>query len=141
LGCKRPRTTKELLDIATSHASGEEAVGAIFDRARGKAKWNEDTGKGTSNCSNKKKRSKQWSEGSLVAIAEHKGKKASTEGAPYHFEKMLEVPCPNHAYPIKHAYKDYGLINKFLSWGSKKGDGKKKPDPREMMPKRRRTPS
>jgi hypothetical protein len=58
LGCKRPRTTKELLDIATSHASGEEAVRAIFDRARGKAKWNEDTGKGTSNCSNKKKRSK-----------------------------------------------------------------------------------
>jgi hypothetical protein len=38
LGRKCPRTTKELLDIATSHTSGEEAIGAIFDRARDKAK-------------------------------------------------------------------------------------------------------
>ena len=30
LGRKGPRTTKELLDIATNHASSEEAVGAIF---------------------------------------------------------------------------------------------------------------
>jgi hypothetical protein len=26
----QPKTTKELLNIATRHASGEEAVGAIF---------------------------------------------------------------------------------------------------------------
>jgi hypothetical protein len=38
LGRKCPRTTRELLDIATSHALGEEAVGAIFDRSHGKAK-------------------------------------------------------------------------------------------------------
>jgi hypothetical protein len=38
LGCKSTRTTKELLGIAMSHASGQEAVGAIFDRAKGKAK-------------------------------------------------------------------------------------------------------
>jgi hypothetical protein len=31
-------TIKELLDIATSHASGEEAVGVIFECPRGKAK-------------------------------------------------------------------------------------------------------
>ena len=37
LGRKGSRTTKELLDIATSHASGEEAVGAIFDHPKGKA--------------------------------------------------------------------------------------------------------
>ena len=30
LGRRGPWTTKELLDIATSHASGEEAVRAIF---------------------------------------------------------------------------------------------------------------
>jgi hypothetical protein len=42
LGCKRPKTTKKLLNITTSHTSGEEAVGAIFDRARGKAKQDED---------------------------------------------------------------------------------------------------
>ena len=38
LGHKGLRTTKELLDIATSHASGEEAVGAIFDSPKGEAK-------------------------------------------------------------------------------------------------------
>jgi hypothetical protein len=30
LGLYQPKTTKELLDIATWHASGEEAVGATF---------------------------------------------------------------------------------------------------------------
>jgi hypothetical protein len=30
LGHKKPKTTKELLDIATRHAFDEEAVGAIF---------------------------------------------------------------------------------------------------------------
>ena len=34
LGRKGPRTTKELHDTGTSHASGEEAVGAIFDRLK-----------------------------------------------------------------------------------------------------------
>ena len=38
LGHKGPQTTKELLNIATSHALGEEAVGAIFDHLKGKAK-------------------------------------------------------------------------------------------------------
>jgi hypothetical protein len=30
LSCEQPETTKELLDIATRHASSEEAVGAAF---------------------------------------------------------------------------------------------------------------
>jgi hypothetical protein len=49
-------TTKELLDITTSHASGEEAVRAIFDRAHHKAKRDEDTDEGASNHSKMKKR-------------------------------------------------------------------------------------
>ena len=62
MGCKGPRTTKELLNIATNHALGEEAVGVIFDRLKGKAKRDEDAGEGASNCPNKKK-NKQWREG------------------------------------------------------------------------------
>jgi hypothetical protein len=38
LGCKGPHTTRELLDIATNFASGEEAVGAIFHDTKGKEK-------------------------------------------------------------------------------------------------------
>ena len=55
LGHKGPRTAKKLHDVTTSHASGEEAVGAIFDRLKGKAKQDEDASEGTSNCPNKKK--------------------------------------------------------------------------------------
>jgi hypothetical protein len=95
----------------------------IFDRARGKAKQDEDTDEGASNHSKKNKKNKPWSEDSLMVATERKGRKASAEGAPDHFEKMLEGPCPNHAYPVKHAYKDCGLMKKFLSGGSKKETG------------------
>jgi hypothetical protein len=56
LGCKHPRTTKELLNIATSHALGEEVVRAIFNRAQGKAKLDEVASEGASNRSKKKKK-------------------------------------------------------------------------------------
>ena len=56
LGRKGPRTTKELLDIATSHASGEEVVGAIFDCSDGKARRDEDAGEGASNRPAKRKK-------------------------------------------------------------------------------------
>ena len=31
LGCQKPRITRDLLDVATNHASSEEAVGAVFN--------------------------------------------------------------------------------------------------------------
>ena len=31
LGCYKPQTIGKLMEIASDHASGEEAVGAIFD--------------------------------------------------------------------------------------------------------------
>jgi hypothetical protein len=67
LGRKGLWTTKELLDITTSHALGEVVIGAIFDHPRGKPKQDEDADEGTSNHSNKKKKSKQRHGGSLVA--------------------------------------------------------------------------
>ena len=47
-------------------------VGAIFDRLKGKAKWDEDASKGASNRPTKKK-NKQRREGSLMATANRKG--------------------------------------------------------------------
>ena len=63
-----------------------------------------------------------------MATVERKGKKATAEGTPDHFEKMLEGSCLNHGYSIKHALKDCDLMRKFLARGSKKGDPKK-PNP------------
>ena len=129
LGHKGPWTTKELLDIATSHTSREEAVEAIFDRLEVKARRDEGTDEGTSNRSAKKKNKKQQHEDSLVAAADRKGGQNPTEGTPNHFEKLLEGSCPNHAFPIKHLLKDYGLMRKFLSGSSNKGEQGKEPAP------------
>lgn len=52
-------------------------------------------------------------ESELVAVAEppeKKGEKASID----YFEKMLDGPCPNHAFPAKHLYKDCSLVKKYL---------------------------
>ena len=38
LGCLKPQTTLDLLDVATNHTSSEEAVGAIFNGGWDKAK-------------------------------------------------------------------------------------------------------
>ena len=94
----------------------------IFDRPKGKAKRDEDVGKGTSNCPNKKK-NKQRHEGSLVATTDHKGGAGwkPAEGSPNHFEELLEGSCPNHAFLVKHLYKDCVLMKRFLSRGSNKG--------------------
>jgi len=123
LGHKGPRTTKELLDIMTRHALGEEAVGAIFYRSKGKARWDEDAGEGPSNRPNKK--NKQQHGGSLVATADHRRGRKPTKGTPNHFEKLLKGPCPNHAFPVKHLYKDCALMKQFMSSGSDKGNQRK----------------
>ena len=36
------------------------------------------------------------------------------QGQPDHFDKLMDSPCTNHAYPIKHLYKDYKLLKRFL---------------------------
>ena len=92
----------------------------IFDRLKGKAKWDKDTGEGASNRPNKKK-NKQCHESSLVATTDRKGGQKSTEGTLDHFKKLLKGPCPNHSFPIDHLYKDYDLLKQFLSRGFNKG--------------------
>ena len=64
-----------------------------------------------------------------MATADHKGGRKPTEGTPDHFEKLLEGPCLNHAFPVKHLYKDYVLMKRFLFGGSNKGEHRKEPKP------------
>jgi len=59
------------------------------------------------------------------------------EGTPNHFEKLLEGPCLNHAFPIKHMYKDYGLMKLFLSRGSNKGSTGRTPTRPQTTPRGR----
>ena len=98
----------------------------IFDCPKGKAKRDEDVGEGASNCPIKKK-NKQRREGSLMAATDRNRGRKPTEGALDHFEKLLEGPCLNHAFPVKHLYKDCALMKRFLSSGSNKGEHRKSP--------------
>jgi len=78
IGCKNPRSAKELLDIATRHASGDDAVGAIFTGStdKGKAKRDEEAAGGSSSRPAKKNKKdvkgKRKGGGELVAAAEKK---------------------------------------------------------------------
>ena len=64
-----------------------------------------------------------------MVAADRKGGRKPTKGTPNHFEKLLEGPCPNHAFPVKHLYKDSGLMKRFLSRGSNKGEHRGDPKP------------
>ena len=64
-----------------------------------------------------------------MATTDHKGDRKPAKGTSNHFKKLLEGPCPNHAFPVKHLYKDYALMKRFLPGGSNKGEHRKDPDP------------
>ena len=77
LGCLKPRTTRDLLDIATNHASDEEAVGAIFGGGRDKLKakrMDPDEGPSTQRGKKNKKDRRRSGSPALVAAANRAGK-------------------------------------------------------------------
>ena len=77
LGCLKPHTTHDLLDVATNHASGEEAVGVVFrgGRDKGKAKRADlDEGPSTQRGKKNKKDRRRSDNTALIAIADRMGK-------------------------------------------------------------------
>ena len=91
-----PTTASALLDIATSFASGEEAVGAIFPNNNAKGKWSDETPKAsTSRPAQKKKKGRQGKrealEAGLVVAADRKNPRGLGL-----FDNMLKRPCPYH---------------------------------------------
>ena len=45
----------------------------------------------------------------MVTIADH-ADKLPQQGLPNHFNKLMDSPCTNNAYPVKHLYKDCELV-------------------------------
>ena len=64
-----------------------------------------------------------------MAAADCRGGQKPMEGTLNHFEMLLEGPCPNHAFSVKHLYKDCDHMKQFLSGGSNKGEHGKDPNP------------
>jgi hypothetical protein len=107
-----PCTTRELLDIASNHADGEEAVAATLNIPQGMGKQVVDHGEGTSSCFKKKKKNdKRCRDDNFVAAMERKvSRPKGNQGKPApsrdHFEKLLDASCPHHEVPIKHTLRE-----------------------------------
>lgn len=89
-GLTHPRTARELLDIATSNASSEEAVDTLCTRipASNKGKWkrSDQVGEGSSDPPSKKKNKfRQGGSDPLVAAADRKGRKPLAKVVPNQF--------------------------------------------------------
>ena len=63
-----------------------------------------------------------------MSAADRKAGKVPAGDTPDYFEKLLEKPCTNRAYPVKHLFKDCGLMKKWLSSNAKMGEPRKKPE-------------
>jgi hypothetical protein len=121
LGRRMPRMTHELLDIASNHTDGEEAVAATLNTPQGKGKQVVDHGEGTSSRFKKKKKKndKRRRDDNFVAVVERKvsrpkgnqGKPAPTRD---HFEKLLDAPCPHHEVPVKHTLRGCRLMKNYV---------------------------
>jgi hypothetical protein len=120
LGRRMPRTTRELLDIASNHADGEEAVAATLNTPQGMGKQVVDHGEGMSSCFKKKKKNdKRRRDDNFVAAVERKASRPKgNQGKPAltrdHFEKLLDAPCPNHEVPVKHTLRECQLMKNYV---------------------------
>jgi hypothetical protein len=115
-----PHTTRELLDITSNHADGEEAVAATLNTPQGKGKQVVDHGEETFSCFKKKKKNdKRRRDDNFVATVERKascpkgnqGKPAPTRD---HFEKLLDALCPHHEVPVKHTLRECRLMKNYV---------------------------
>lgn len=151
LGRDQPTTTEQLLDIATRYASGEEAVGAVFPPTSGKA--SSGTGQATPSTPPGKKGGRGGKKGQKrrprqvaatsrrdddygaggsddpehVAAADRDAKRPARPPTDY-FEKMLEAPCKNHAFPVRHKLKECDLMKRFVAGAPLDNKGKKPED-------------
>ena len=50
----------------------------------------------------------------MLVTAVDRTAKQPQQGLPDHFNKLMDGPCTNHTYPVKHLYKDCELLKRFL---------------------------
>jgi hypothetical protein len=120
LGRSPPVESNELFDIATSFASGDGAVGAIFDGKKGKrvddapaegSKSKDPQQKHKRGKKGKKPRREAREQGrdddgdeALAVDPARRGPRVAPRG-PGVFDDMLKKPCPYHKTPVHHTLK------------------------------------
>ena len=99
-----------------------------FNRGRGKGKAkreDQDKGPSTQRGKKNKKDRRRPANSVLVATADHTGKQPQ-QGLLDHFNELMESPCTNHVYPVKHLYKDCELLKRFLQQADEPKEAKGK---------------
>jgi hypothetical protein len=141
LGRSPPVDSNELFDISTSFASGEEAVGAIFDGKKGKhvydapakgSKSKEPQRKHKRGKKGKKPRREARVQGhdedgdeALAVDPTRKGPRAAPRG-PRLFDDMLKKSCPYHKTSVNHTLEQCDMLKKYYSRAAAKdGEAKK----------------
>jgi hypothetical protein len=130
-----------LFDIATSFASGEEAVGAIFDGKKGKraddapaegSKSKELCQKNKQGKKGKKPRCEAREKGhdddddeALAVDPARWAPRAAPQG-PGVFDDMLKKPCPYHKTPVNHTLEQCDMLKRFYGRATAKDDEAKK---------------
>jgi hypothetical protein len=143
LGRSPPVDSNELFDIATSFASGEEAVGAIFDGKKGKrlddapaegSKSRDPQQKHKRGKKGKKPRREAHEQGrddggdeALAVDPARRGPRAAPRG-PRVFDDMLKKPCPYHKTPVNHTLEQYDMLKRFYGCAAAAKDGEAKKD-------------
>jgi hypothetical protein len=141
LGRSPPVDSNELFDIATSFASGEEAVGA-FSTARRASVWTtrprkavspRSPSRSTSGARRARSRAARRAQGcdddrdeALAVDPARRGPRAAPRG-PGMFDDMLKKPCPYHKTPINHTLEQCDMLKKYYSRATMK-DGEAKKD-------------
>jgi hypothetical protein len=141
LGRSPPVDSNELFDIATSFASGEEAVGVIFYGKKGKrvddapaegSKSKEPHQKGKRGKKGKKPRCEAREQGhddggdkALAVDPARRGPRPAPRG-PGVFDDMLKKPCPYHKTPVNHTLEQCDMLKRFYGRATAKDDEAKK---------------
>jgi hypothetical protein len=141
LGRSPPVDSNELFHITTSFASGEEAVGAIFDGKKGKrvddapaegSKSKELRQKNKRGKKGKKPRREAREQGhddddgeALAVDPARRGPRPAPRG-PGVFDDMLKKPCPYHKTPVNHTLEQCDMLKRFYDRAAAKDDEVKK---------------
>jgi hypothetical protein len=135
-----PRTTRELLNIASNHTDSEEAVAATLNTPQGKGKQVVDHGEGTSSRFKKKKKKnvKRRRDDNFVAVVErktsrHKGNPTKPSLTKDHFGRLLDVSCPHHEVPVKHTLRECRLMKNYVKGTLKTSPIREAPPPTTTM--------
>jgi hypothetical protein len=134
-----PVDSNELFDIATSFASGEEAVGAIFDSKKGKRAYDAEGSK-SKELRQKNKRGKKGkkpcreaceqghndNDGEALAVDPARRAPRAAPRGPGVFDDMVKKPCPYHKTPINHTLEQCDMLKRFYGRAAAKDDEAKK---------------